>query len=147
MTYLLDVNVLIALINPSHVHSSVAHDWFSSRAKESWATCPIVENGVVRILGNPRYLFAPAQSSPAGVARILSELRSIPGHVFWPDTVSLFDDAIVDLSRLRHSKEVTDTYLLALASSKGGKLATFDAHIATATVRGGADALHLIPTA
>ncbi|PZN93511.1 MAG: VapC toxin family PIN domain ribonuclease [Hyphomicrobiales bacterium] len=147
MTYLLDVNVLIALIDPENVHYSAAHDWFPSTARHSWATCPVVENGVIRILGNTRYPFPWAQSSPSGVARILHELRSVPGHVFWPDAVSLFDDTVVDLSKLLHSREVTDTYLLALAVFNGGKLATFDTHIVTDAVRGGSAALHLIPTA
>ena len=146
MTYLLDVNVLIALIDPAHRHYSAAHDWFSSTGRHSWATCPIVENGVVRILGNPRYPFPLVQSSPAGVARILGELRAAPGHVFWADEISLLDPAVIDLGQLLHSLQVTDTYLLALAVSKGGKLATFDGRLATNSVRGGAAALHLIPT-
>lgn len=146
MTFLLDVNVLIALIDPEHAHSSAAHEWFSSTGKRSWATCPIVENGAVRILGNPRYPFYLAQSSPATVARILRELRNVPGHLFWPDSISLLDETNVDLSQLLHSRHVTDTYLLALAASKGGKLATFDARLTTNSVPGGAAALHLIPT-
>ena len=79
MTYLLDVNVLIALIDPGHVAHDDAHGWFSREGHTSWATCPITENGVLRILGNPKYPNSPG--SPAIVAGIVEQLRSLPGPV------------------------------------------------------------------
>jgi uncharacterized protein len=80
VTYLLDVNVLIALIDPAHIGHDAAHHWFEERGREAWATCPLTENGVIRIAGHPRYPGAPG--SPAVVADIVAQLRTLPGHIF-----------------------------------------------------------------
>lgn len=143
MTFLLDVNVLIALIDPEHVAHEAAHEWFGTTGKEDWATCPMTENGVIRIAGHSRYPNTPG--SPAAVAGIVTALRALPGHRFWPDDFSLVDSPHVDAARLLTSAQVTDTYLLALARSKGGKLASFDRKLSAAAVRDGNSALYLIP--
>ncbi len=142
MTYLLDVNVLIALIDPAHVSHDAAHRWFEDRGHSAWATCPLTENGVIRIVGHPKYPGAPA--SPAAIAAIVATLRTLAGHVFWPDDISLVGDARIDPSRVLTSGQVTDTYLLALAAVNGGQLATFDRRLSTHAVKGGKSALHLI---
>ena len=140
--YLLDVNVLLALIDPDHVWHSVAHVWFAAESDRAWATCPLTENGVLRIAGNSRYPNSPG--SPAEVANLMERLRRVPGHNFWPDDVSLLDKQHVDTSRLTDVKQITDTYLLALASSRNGKLATFDRRMVTSAVKGGEHALRVI---
>lgn len=140
--FLLDVNVLIALIDPAHVQHNRAHDWFAASGQEAWATCPLTENGVLRVVGHPRYPNSPG--TPAAVAELIAILRSLGGHEFWPDDISLFDDRLVDFGRLLDSSQVTDTYLLALASAHGGMLATFDRHLVADAVVNGAQALHLI---
>ncbi len=142
MTFLLDVNVLIALIDPTHVSHGHVHQWFAGQGEASWATCPITENGLVRIVGNPKYRNSPG--SPATVAAALAGLRCLPGHIFWPDDISVADRAYVDGARLLNSLQITDTYLLALAVAHGGRLATMDSRIAVSAVHRGADALHLI---
>lgn len=142
MTYLLDVNVLIALIDPQHVASEAAHRWFETIGQESWATCPITENGTLRILGNPRY--STSTGTPAAIAEILRELRTLPGHQFWQDELSMVDWVGIETSRLLTWRQVTDTYLLALASSRSGRLATFDRRLIVDAVRGGKASLHLI---
>ncbi|MDO5658180.1 MAG: PIN domain-containing protein [Paracoccus sp. (in: a-proteobacteria)] len=139
MTFLLDVNVLIALIDPSHVTHDEAHGWFAATGQESWATCPITENGVIRILGNPKYPNSPG--SPAAVTDIVRKLRALPGHRFWPDDISLVDEAFIDPGKVLTSGQVTDTYLLALAQKHGGQLATFDRKLSVAAVRDGKAAL------
>lgn len=143
MTYLLDVNVLIALIDPSHVAHEDAHRWFETTGRFSWATCPVTENGVLRIVGNPRYPNTPG--SPAVVSGIITTLRALPGHEFWSDDISLVDAAGVDPAKIMTSGQVTDTYLLALASCHGGELATFDRKLVPFAVKGGKAALRLIP--
>lgn len=144
MTYLLDVNVLIALIDPGHVAHGDAHDWFDAEGRQSWATCPITENGLIRIVGNPRYPDGPG--SPAIVVGMLEELRRLPGHVFWTDEVGLVADEGIDGSKILTPGQVTDTYLLALAKARRGQLATFDRRMSVNAVKGGKSALHLIPT-
>jgi len=140
--FLLDVNVLIALIDPAHVQHDRAHAWFASKGHKAWATCPLTENGVLRIVGHPRYPSSPG--SPAVVAELLSSFRRLPGHAFWPDEISLLDAEKVNAERLLDSGHVTDSYLLALARTREGQLATFDKHIPTDAVIGGGRALHLI---
>ncbi|EHK79630.1 PIN domain-containing protein family protein [Sinorhizobium meliloti CCNWSX0020] len=144
MTFLLDVNVLIALIDPSHIGHDDAHEWFASIGQTAWATCPITENGVIRIVGNPKYPNSPG--SPLPVMEIVAKLRSLPGHVFWPDDVSLVGSSDIIPSKILTSGQVTDTYLLALAKVRGGKLATFDRKLSAAAVTKGNSALHLIAT-
>lgn len=142
MTFLLDVNVLIALIDPCHVAHETAHLWFARTGASSWATCPLTENGVVRIVGNRRYPNTPG--SPAAVASIVGKLREHPGHAFWPDDLSLVASDLVDPSRIPSAEAVTDTYLLALARARGGYLATLDRRLSPAAVANGATALHQI---
>jgi toxin-antitoxin system PIN domain toxin len=140
--FLLDVNVLIALIDPAHIQHDLAHEWFAAVGKTAWTTCPLTENGVLRIVGDTRYPNSP--NTPAAVAELLSSLFALPGHLFWADDISLLDPQRLDTTRLLNSGQVTDSYLLALACAHGGQLATFDRHLVTDAVRGGSQALHLI---
>ena len=140
--FLLDINILIALIDPAHVQHDKAHEWFALTGRKAWATCPVTENGVMRIVGHPRYPNSPG--SPAAVARLLASFQDLPGHAFWPDNVSLLDREYVDAARLLDSAQVTGSYLLALACSHGGQLATLDKRLITDAVINGPQALHLV---
>lgn len=140
--FLLDVNVLIALIDPAHVQHDRAHEWFASSGRQAWATCPLTENGVLRIVGHARYPNSPG--TPAAVAELMMGLRALPGHEFWPDDLTVFDVQRIHSERLLDSAQVTDSYLLALASAHGGKLATFDRRLVTSAVVNGSQAIHLI---
>jgi toxin-antitoxin system PIN domain toxin len=142
MTFLLDVNVLVALIDPAHVQHDAAHDWFAKHGRKAWATCPLTENGVMRIVGHARYPNSPG--TPAAVAQVMLGLCALPGHMFWPDNISLLDTRKLDATRILSSAQVTDSYLLALACAHGGKLATFDRRLVVDAVRGEAKGLHLI---
>lgn len=142
MTFLLDVNVLIALIDPKHMSNSIVREWFAGEAMVDWATCPLTENGVVRIVARPAYPNSPG--TPAVVAETLRRLRELGHHSFWPDEISLLDPRHVDDTRLSTSGQITDTYLLALALSRGGQLATLDRRLVTAAVPNGGKALRVI---
>jgi toxin-antitoxin system PIN domain toxin len=139
VTYLLDVNVLIALLDPDHVFHDQAHDWFETNAHEGWATCPVTENSLIRILGGTRY--GKGGVSPAAAADMLRTVRSLSGHVFWPDDISLVACPHVNSAALTTAAQVTDSYLLALAVANRGMLATFDRKLSAAAVSGGAAAL------
>ena len=141
-TFLLDVNVLIALVDPTHVQHDAAHEWFGLHGQKAWATCPLTENGLMRIVGHARYPNSPG--TPAAVAHLMATLRALPGHAFWPDDISLLDAKWIDATRLLNAAQVTDSYLLALACAHGGQLASFDRRLVTDAVRGGARRLHLI---
>ncbi len=78
------------------------------------------------------------------VAAIVTELRTLDGHLFWPDDISLVGERAIDPARVLTPGQVTDTYLLALAAVHGGQLATLDRRLATSAVKGGRAALHVI---
>ena len=140
--FLLDVSVLIALIDRLHVQHDRAHAWFAATGQHAWATCPLTENGTLRIVSHARYSNFPG--TPAAVVESLEVLRALGGHQFWPDDITLLDPQRVDSARLLNSNQVTDSYLLALACAHGGKLATFDRHVVTDAVIGGRKTLHVI---
>jgi hypothetical protein len=131
---LLDVNVLVALFDPDHVHHEVAHDWFADRGRAGWATCPVTESGFVRVLSSPRY--AGTLTRAADLADRLRRFCASGGHVFWADEVSLLDRSLFDLAKVAGHRQLTDVYLLALARARGGRLATFDRRIPAGAVRG-----------
>ena len=140
--YLLDVNVLIALIDPAHVQHDQVHEWFGRVGHQAFATCPITENGLLRIVGHPKYPNSPGP--PSVVASALSAIRGLPGHMFWPDGISLVQSNLVDPALLLSHSRVTDSYLLALARENKGKLATMDQKLATEVVAEGKTALTLL---
>jgi toxin-antitoxin system PIN domain toxin len=140
--FLLDVNVLIALIDPAHVHHDAAHAWFEAHGRNHWATSPITENGVIRIVSHPKY--PNCVGTPAVAIAVITRLRQLPGHDFWPDDISLAEGKHIKQDRLLTSAQVTDSYLLALARSHDGQLATFDNRLVTDAVPDGQTALHVI---
>jgi toxin-antitoxin system PIN domain toxin len=131
---LLDINVLIALLDDAHVFSRRANEWIDA-APRRIATCPIVENGVIRIMSAPSYS-AMHRATPEQVAEGLKALAEALDHEFWPDDVSLLDATLVDFSRLHGHRQVTDAYLLALAVRRGGAIASFDTALPLTAVRG-----------
>jgi len=142
VTFLIDINVLIVLIDPSHVGHDTAHRWFAETGAAAWATCPLTENGVVRIVGHPKY--PSSAGSPASVAPIVVCLRTLPGDVFWNDDLSLVDSDLVDVDQILTPSQVTDSYLLALAVKNSGQLATFERRLSTRAVRSGRAGLLVI---
>ena len=141
MVTLLDVNVLVALFDPTHVHHEVAHDWFGPARAGGWATCPITELGVVRVLSNPTY--SGRRTTAVDARHRLGLFAASGGHHFWPDTLSLCDDDVFDLASLMGHRQLSDIYLLGTAVAHRGALATFDRGVARACVRG-ARAEHLV---
>ena len=137
---LLDVNVLVALHDPSHPNHEDAHRWFGRNRKRGWATCPVTANGCVRVLSNPAYPSVTA--TPAEVASRLRVLCAGPDHEFWSDSVSLLDESLFRLQAIAGHRQITDIYLLGLAIRHGGRLATFDRSIPLKAVVG-ASAAHL----
>ena len=138
--YLLDVNVLIALIDQSHDHHELVVDWFVKTRHQGWATCPIVENGFIRIIGHPNYPDGPRSTDAARA--LLTNLCQQPGHQFWPDSVTLRDQRIS--KSLPTSKHFTDHYLLVLALKNKGRLATLDQRIDLRNIEGGESSLCVI---
>lgn len=138
---LLDINVLIALLDDAHVHNAAALTLFQQPGLKI-ATCPLVENGVLRVLNLPGY----SQYGPAGFEPVRAKLAlacADVDHAFWPDDISLRIDGLVNWSRVFGHGQITDLYLLALAVAHQGALATFDHRIALNAVVG-AEKSHLL---
>lgn len=55
MRALFDVNVLIALLDAAHQLHAQAWTWFDANIEHGWASCPITQNGYVRIVLQPNY--------------------------------------------------------------------------------------------
>lgn len=121
---LLDVNVLIALAWPQHVHHEGAHAWYKRRGKDSWATCPLTQIGFVRVSSNAKIV--PDAVSPREAMALLRRITALPGHRFWSDDAVPTDQRVFESAALVGHRQVTDAYLLALCIARNGRLATFD---------------------
>jgi hypothetical protein len=130
---LLDVGVLIALFDEEHVHFERARRWWAANKAQGWASCPLTENGVIRIMSQPGY---PNPISLTEALALLAEQIAATDHQFWPDDISLLDARRFERGRLLGPKQLTDVYLLALAVKNGGLLATLDQSISIAAVHG-----------
>ncbi|HET9822291.1 MAG TPA: TA system VapC family ribonuclease toxin [Burkholderiaceae bacterium] len=137
---LLDVNVLIALHDEQHIHHEAAALWFLADATAGWATCPLTQNGCVRIMSQPGY---PNAIGVGEAVAMLQHSCSHPKHRFWADDVSLLDAKRFAHGRVHGHRQLTDLYLLALAVRHGGRLVTFDGQIPMSAVHGAA-ARHLV---
>jgi toxin-antitoxin system PIN domain toxin len=146
VTELLDVNVLVSLAWPNHVHHGPAQAWFRGRGSRAWATTPITECGFVRVSSNRSAI--PEAVSVREALSLLSRMRTLRGHVFLPDDVGLVvgDEGTPGAARLVSHRAVTDAHLVALARRHGAKLVTFDRGI-EALVDGDDETVVLVSTA
>lgn len=128
LTPLLDVNLLVALAWPNHLHHEPAHRWFNTRDSSAWATCPVTQSGFIRVSSNPRVISDAV--TPQDAIAVLRKILAIEGHQFWLDDVSLATDESVPSELLRGYRQTTDLHLVALAQRREGRLATFDDGVA-----------------
>ena len=132
MRALLDVNVLIALLDADHSLHARATQWFGSHARSGWASCPITQNGCVRIMSHPGY---PNALPVRAVIERLAQASASSFHAFWPDDISLLDAQVADPARIHGPRQLTDLYLLALAVRHRGHFVTFDSSVSIEAVR------------
>jgi toxin-antitoxin system PIN domain toxin len=140
MRALLDVNVLIALLDADHSSHAAAVRWLEENGREGWASCPITQNGCIRVMSHPGY------PNPIPVRAIVERLAQAARHELheaWNDDVSLLDPGVADSSRIHGPRQLTDVYLLALAVAHRGRLVTFDRTIPIDAVPG-AQRRHLL---
>ncbi|MGZ5267945.1 MAG: TA system VapC family ribonuclease toxin [Caldimonas sp.] len=135
MRALLDVNVLVALLDAAHLHHRIATAWLAAHVAEGWASCPLTQNGCVRVLSVAAYRNAQA---PVAVAERQGQATADKSHEFWPDSLSLLEPGRLRWDHVLTSRQITDAYLLALAVARGGRLVTLDRGIALRAVPGAA---------
>ena len=142
MLALLDVNVLIALLDENHTQNAAASLWFGQNVGLGWASCPLTQNGRIRVIAQPRH---PNAIDVADAMARLQAAVSTPHHRFIPDDISLLDDAVVDRRHLLGHRQLTDVYLRSLAAAHDARLVTLDKSVPIAAVRGtDADSLLMI---
>ncbi|RME95161.1 MAG: PIN domain-containing protein [Verrucomicrobia bacterium] len=127
--YLLDTNLLIALLWPSHQDHDRAVRWFSRHRRQGWATCPLTEAGFVRIVSNPAFSRDAVQ--PREAMQVLAANTAAKDHVFWQDDLPLAEAVAFAGERLLGHQQLTDAYLIGLAIHHRGLLATLDQGLAT----------------
>jgi uncharacterized protein len=140
---LLDVNMLIALAWPSHLHHRLAQAWFSAYASAGWATCPLTQCAFVRISSNPKII--PEAVTAGEALALLQRVVNLPTHTFWKDDISILDEAMPTSLLVGH-RQITDAYLLGLAIHHGGRLVTLDGGLASLISKESpyAHALHIV---
>lgn len=120
MTFLFDVNALIALGFLQHEFSNRLATWMGSQRPLTVATCSITETGFVRVLSsNSKYGITVEQARS-----VLLSLKS--GSEFALKFISDDQDIARLPSWVRSPKQVTDGHLLQLAAAQSVTLATFD---------------------
>jgi toxin-antitoxin system PIN domain toxin len=128
MVVLLDINVLVALAWPNHIHHEPALRWFEKHHANGWATCPLTQSGFVRVSSNKRIV--PEAKTPAEAMVALGRITDLDHHVFWTDDIDLPRSEFIDTERIQGYRQVTDAHLVALTIRHRGQLATFDNGIA-----------------
>jgi toxin-antitoxin system PIN domain toxin len=140
MRALLDINVLIALHDRDHIHHERAGLWLEAHIAQGWASCPLTQNGCLRIMSQPLY------SSPQPLAQLVRMLQSATTtafHALWNDDISILDAARFNHPHIHGHRQLTDLYLLGLAVKNGGRLISFDQRMPLSAVQG-ARAEHLV---
>lgn len=140
MRGLLDINILIALLDQDHSMYERANEWLAANAGSGWASCPITQNGCVRIMSHPSY---PNPLKVGAIMERLGDATANSRHQFWADDVSLLDLRVADRTRIHGPRQVTDLYLLALAVHHRGRFVSFDSSIPLNAISG-AEKKHLV---
>lgn len=130
---LLDVNVLIAICDGHHADHIRASEWFAEHALQGWASCPLVQNGAVRIMSQPTY---PGARPIGQIIRQVRAMCESKNHHFWPNDISILDVNKFAHQHVLGNKQITDIYLLALAVKNDGRLLTLDRKIPLQAVNG-----------
>lgn len=141
---LLDINILTALLWPTHEHHDVAHRWFGGRGEAPWATCSLTQLGFVRIVSNPA--FSRDALSPPEALALLGENLAHPAHEFWTDSLHVPRAVKRMEARLQGYRQLTDAYLLALAQRRKGVFATFDRAVRTLAGDEFSGSVEIVPT-
>ena len=143
MTALLDVNVLIALAWPNHVHHDAARAWFNRQRAHGWATCPFTEAGFVRVSCNQSAVQRVV--TPLDAISVLENLTQLGAHVFWPVDLPIMQlpESVAD--RLQGHRQITDAILLMTAMQRNGQLATLDGGMEELLAEDDRSFLYVIP--
>jgi len=122
LRYLLDVNVIVALAERTHVHNGLVREWFYAAPDLEWSLCAFTESGYLRIATGP----VPGRIDMPEATAILNQLTLHPGYRYLPITVDWQTLCSPFFKRLYGTNQVTDAYLLGLAVREDLVLVTMD---------------------
>ena len=120
---LLDINVLLALLDSDHVEHERAREWLDREIDSGWASCAVTQNGFVRVISQPRY---PSPVAPAEAIELLGRACAEHHHEYWDCDITVLDPNVIERTHIHGPRQVTDAYLLALATRRDGRFVTFD---------------------
>jgi toxin-antitoxin system PIN domain toxin len=140
MRALFDVSALLAVFDSSHMFHQRAREWWAENVSSGWASCPLTQNGFIRIISQSGY---PNRRVLLSAIDVLRLGVTQPAHEFWSDDLSILDPDIFNHTYILGPKQLTDVYLVALAVRNGGRLVTFDRGIPLGAVRG-AETRHIV---
>lgn len=126
MADLYDVNALLALFDEEHEKHDLVNTWFNRNLEQGWASCPLTQNGYLRVRSQPSY---PRPLNLAEAYAQLLDATSSQHHQFIADDISLLDDTLVRFQDLAGPRQLTDVYLLTLAVAHDARLVTLDRRI------------------
>lgn len=127
--FLLDVNVLLALLWPDNPRHSATQRWFRENHKKGWATCAATQASFVRLSSNSA--FTVNALTPSGAISLLQKNMQHPNHEFWSESFPPTDLLEPFQGRIVGHRQITDACLLGLVIKKQGRLVTFDQRIST----------------
>ena len=120
--YLLDINVLVALIDDSHMHHSLVTRWFDTIRGKEWGVCVFTEAGFLRVMTRPTTgILTVSEATEA-----LDRLSRQPGYRFWPLSQEWSRTTAPFRSRVFGHQQIKDAYLLGLAVQENGIFVTLD---------------------
>lgn len=129
MSFLLDVNALVAGLYEDHEHHFKMRSWLKDNKDRKLRIAPLVATGCLRVL-----MTVAGERKPTGLVSAIRSFRD------FYDIETIGDD--IELEQLGKwiggAKQLVDAHLLAIARKNGLKLVTFDKSIPR---RG---ALHLV---
>ncbi|MCX6856221.1 MAG: VapC toxin family PIN domain ribonuclease [Verrucomicrobia bacterium] len=123
MSWLLDGNVIVALLIDTHPHYQRATTWFSTLI-DPVVTCAMTEGTYLRL-----HMQMAADRSARAAWQSLADFQANPRHRFVDDG---FSYEHVANKGIQGHKQVTDAWLTQLASRQGIRLATLDAGLVAA---------------
>ena len=134
------MNFLITLLDENHPDHDKVSLWVDRNIEQGWASCPLTQNGYLRIRSQPSY---PRPLDLSVAYEQLLAATSTQYHQFIADDISVLDDKLVRYGDLSGPAQLTDVYLLALAVNHDARLVTLDTNIPLGVVRGASEG-HLV---
>ncbi len=131
-SYLVDVNVWIAIVYEDHLHHRTCRNWFAGLGRQKAAVCRITQMGLLRQLTNPSVM-RESVCTQQEAWKVYETLMRQPATVFLyePDQFDVAWKKLTSSARPNHHLW-TDAYLATFAQLHCLTLVTTDGPLARA---------------